>query len=130
MTLLTQARELLKKAKKATPGPWRSDYCGDVFTEAEKVYCEGVGGKIFRTIGSTVTGPDPGDGAYIAACSPEVVTQLAKAYLEAVDVMGGCTSVGCKLKPKSSGMHGTANMCHCLRDVDDWLAKYTIAELL
>lgn len=84
MTGLNDLLQSLKTAAAgATPGPWKSDYCGDVFTLAEKEWCEGAAAKIFRNIASTPTGPDPGNGAYIALCSPENILALVQALEEA-----------------------------------------------
>lgn len=77
--------ELEAKAKAATPGPWTSDFCGDVWTISPlvpKEFHEGVGADIFRMIGSTSTGPDGGNGAYIAAANPETILRLIAAYRE------------------------------------------------
>lgn len=58
--------DLKEAEKKATPGEWCSDACGDVWTNAEKEYCPGMEQNIFRTVGSTRCGPDRGDSVFIA----------------------------------------------------------------
>ena len=74
--MASNLKDLEQKALAATPGPWRSDSCGDVWTEAEKEFCPGMDQELFRVLGSTKRGPDKGDGEYIAAASPDVVLKL------------------------------------------------------
>jgi len=65
--ILKQLEEWEALAAKATPGPWKGDYCGDVWTEAEKEFCPGLDQHIFRMVGTTTKGPGENDSAFIAA---------------------------------------------------------------
>lgn len=89
MTLFSKLREL---EKKATPGPWRSDSDGDVWTEAEKEYCPGMDQELFRNLGTTRCGPDRGD----AALTAEMRNTLPKIF-EVLDLYEeALTQVGCE----------------------------------
>lgn len=76
-----ELKTLKELAKAATQGPWKSDYCGDVWTESPDVPLDDSQpeiGPLFRTIGSTPKGPDNGDAAFIAAANPQTVTALVE----------------------------------------------------
>lgn len=81
MTLPDALSRLEELVARMTPGPWRSDGCGDVWTEAEKEFCPGMQQEIFRIIGGTRCGPDRGDAAGIAALrnAAEALLACAKA---------------------------------------------------
>lgn len=49
--------------------------------------------------------------------------RLAAWALEAREAMQPCTSISCKLRHPSGGI-GTANVCHCLNDIEAVLAKF------
>lgn len=71
----------------ATKGPWKSDYCGDVWTISPDVPLEESMpeiGVLFRGVGSTSTGPDCGDGKFIAA-SRTAWPATAKALRRAIE---------------------------------------------
>lgn len=73
--------EMERLEKEATPGQWKSDFDGDVFTTAEKEFCPGLDQNIFRNIGTTACGPDRGDAAFIAASRqfvPRAIQELWK----------------------------------------------------
>ncbi len=81
MIPLKQLRtEMRAASEKATSGPWESDQCGDVWsTTAPKRYEEWAEAYLFRTIGTTRTGPDPGDAKYIALANPANLKRLLDA---------------------------------------------------
>ncbi len=76
-------RELLEKA---TPGPWKSDYCGDVWTEAieNPKDIQDYEGR-WKSIMSTRTGPDNGDAELICE-----LRNNAEKLLEALDEAESC----------------------------------------
>lgn len=71
-----ELENLEKLARAATPGPWRSDYCGDVWTEAEKEKVDWHDEPVFKGIGTTPRGPDNGTAKYIAAANPDTILKL------------------------------------------------------
>lgn len=76
--MTTRLDEIEKRIDAATPGPWRSDSCGDIFTEAETEFCPGMDQHLFRTLASTKCGPDRGDAAFIAHARQDIPHLLNK----------------------------------------------------
>lgn len=133
MNLIDLAKSIIEKSKKATGGQW------EVYLNVRR-----ISGKTYRTptIGYQVNAAIPkrelktfypicrppkqnhaaeeinwaNNSDYIAACSPETISQLAEALIEAVDnaryiANGAC----CK----------ASRECTCIRDISlSWLAKY------
>lgn len=76
--MTTEELDRLKElAERATPGPWQSDTCGDVWTIHSDFQKWSEDDYFFHgSIGTTRRGPDNGDAEYIAAVSPDVVLKL------------------------------------------------------
>lgn len=97
--LQSRLEELKKLAGEATPGPWNSDYCGDVWTEGLPAELdERLGMKVFRMIGTTPKGPDPGDGAFIAASRTEL-PRFIEALEDAVKALEKIDTDHCTAHP-------------------------------
>jgi hypothetical protein len=83
--------EFLSKSKKlregATSGRWYSDTDGDVWTDAEKEFCPGIDQELFKVLGTTTSGPDPGDGKFIAHArnTDETKDQMIAIMAEALE---------------------------------------------
>jgi hypothetical protein len=86
MSDLTDKIALLRKLHgESTAGPWCSDYCGDVWTEAEKETVDWHPEKVFRTIGTTARAPGEKDASFIAAAHnhlPEILAEVREVTAE------------------------------------------------
>lgn len=72
-----ELKRLRELCEKATAGPWKSDYCGDVWTISGEVPHVNDGGmELFQGIGTTTRGPDNGNAAFIAAARTAVPALL------------------------------------------------------
>ena len=79
-------KDLRKIVNAATPGPWKNDQCGDVWTvketENESEESKAVGGPLFRMIGTTPTAPNNPNAIFISTFNPAVIS-LMLYYMEA-----------------------------------------------
>lgn len=73
MTTSEKAKELIKKAKGATPGPWVVDRSGDII---QTTFTNGDFHKIVVGLSDgIITGNNDN---FIAACSPDVITEICE----------------------------------------------------